>query len=189
VPPSRTYRLQIDRLLVLHHSRSIMACKCISKLARLWSPNLLYHGVQLHLQTRLITASKSISELAPSQPPSASPNLLDHGLQVHLQARSIMASKCISKLAQLQPPVHLHTCSIAASNCISKLPRSRPRSVSLSSLKRHFQEHLEAGQHRVCISYNELSIYPGVSEIYTACRWVHLRYSCISECIYIERLR
>jgi len=29
-----------------------------------------------------------------------------------------------------------------------------------------------AGQDRVCILYNEMmSIYPGVSEIYTSCRW------------------
>jgi len=47
-----------------------------------------------------------------------------------------------------------------------------------------------AGQDRLCILYNEMmSIYPGVSETYSACRCVHLRYSCISVCIYIERLR
>jgi hypothetical protein len=41
-----------------------------------------------------------------------------------------------------------------------------------------------AGQDRVCISYNEMmSIYPGVSKIYTACRWVHLCYSSIPICV------
>jgi len=164
-------------------------------------PISLDHGLQVHLQTRSITASKCISKPARSRPPSASPNSLDHGFQLHLQTRSIAACKCISKLAPSRLPiaspnslnhglqVHLQTRSIAASKCIYKLARSRHRSVSLSSLDWHFQAHLEAGQDRVCISYNEMSLYPGVSEIYTACRWVHLRYSCSSECIYIQRLR
>ena len=42
----------------------------------------------------------------------------------------------------------------------------------------------------MCLSYNEMiSICPGVSQIYTACRLVHLHYSCIPVCICIERLR
>ena len=73
--------LQIDSLQVLLQSRSIIACKCISKLARSWLP----------------TAS---SEFTRSRPPSASPNSLDYGLQVS----TILASKCISKLARLRPP-------------------------------------------------------------------------------------
>jgi hypothetical protein len=83
----------IDCLPVLVQTRSIMACKCISKLARLRSPNSLDHGLQVYLQTRSITASKvhlqsrsitasnCISKVAPSRPPSVSPNSLDHGLQ------------------------------------------------------------------------------------------------------------
>jgi len=171
VPPSRTYRLQIDRLLVLLQSRLIMASKCISRLGRSWPPrastNSLDCGLQVHLQSRSITASNCISKIGRLQHPSASPKSLDHGLKVHLQSRSITASKCISKLAW-----------------------SWPRSESLSSLDCHFQVYIEAGPERVCISYNEMmSIYPRVSEIDTPCRWVHLRYSCISKCIYIERLR
>jgi len=76
-----------------------MASKCLSKRARsrppsasLSSPNV---GLQLHLQTRSITASKCISEFTRSRPPCASPNLLDHGLKVHLSTRSITASKYI----------------------------------------------------------------------------------------------
>jgi len=37
-----------------------------------------------------------------------------------------------------------------------------------------------AGKDRLCISYNEMFIYPGVSQIYTPCCSVHLRYRCIS---------
>jgi len=33
-----------------------------------------------------------------------------------------------------------------------------------------------------------MAIYPGVSQIHSAHRWVHLRYPCISVCICIERL-
>jgi hypothetical protein len=44
-----------------------------------------------------------------------------------------------------------------------------------------------AGKYRVCVSYNEMmSIYPRVFQIYSPCRWVHLRYPCISVCVYIE---
>jgi len=74
--------------------------KCISKLARLRPPSLHNHGLQVHLQTRLIMASKCISQSARLWPPSASPNLHHYGLQV----RAVMASKCISKLARLRPP-------------------------------------------------------------------------------------
>jgi len=51
----------------------------------------------------------------------------DHSVQVYLQIRTITTSKCISKLA-----------------------RSRPRSVSLSSLDRHFQAHLELLSSTAC---------------------------------------
>jgi len=170
-PPSRTRSIAPScaspnslkcGLQVYPQTRSIMASNCISKLAQSRPP--------VHLRTRSIAASKCISKLARSRPPSASPNSLDHGLQVYLQTRSITASNCIPTLARSRPPVHLRTHSIAASKCISKLARSRPRSVFLSSHDRHCQAHLESGQDRVCISYNEMSIYPGVSAIYTACR-------------------
>ena len=51
----------------------------------------------MHLQTRLITASQCISNLAPLR----SPSLHNHSLQVHLQTRSITASKYILKVQQL----------------------------------------------------------------------------------------
>jgi len=64
------------------------------------SPNSLDHSLQVHLQTRSITASK----FARSRPPSASLSSLDPALQVHLWVHSISASKCISELAWSRPP-------------------------------------------------------------------------------------
>jgi len=104
-------------------------------------PISLNHGLQVYLQTRLITASKCISQLVRSPPPSVSPNSLDYGLQVC----TITASKCICKLARLCPPsaspnslnhgllVYLQTRSITDSKCISQLVRSRPPSTSWMS--------------------------------------------------------
>jgi len=105
-------------------------------------PIWLNHGLQAHLQTLSITASKCITELAPSQPVSASPNSVDHDLQVHLQTHLNTASKCCSKLAPLQPPGvsrHLHdyrlqVCPITTSKCITKIAWLRPRVASLCSL-------------------------------------------------------
>ena len=66
-------------------------------------PISLDHGLQVYLQTRSITASKSVTKLAQLQPPSASPHSLDYSLQVHLPPRSITASKCISILGRPKP--------------------------------------------------------------------------------------
>jgi len=60
------------------------ASKYWSNLARLRPPRSHDHGLQVHLQTRTITASKCISTLAQSWLPSASPNSLDHSLQVYI---------------------------------------------------------------------------------------------------------
>jgi len=94
--------LQIDRLKVLR-SRSIMACKFISKLVRSQppsaSPDSIDHVLKVHLQPRSITASM----LARSRPPIASPISLDHGLKVHLKTRSIMAPRGITKLGRSRP--------------------------------------------------------------------------------------
>ena len=104
---------------MLFQSQSIIACKCIYKVARSQpqcaSPNSIKHGLQLHLLSSL-----------------------DLGLQVHLQTRSITACKCISRLARLQPAsshnhglqVHLQTRSIPATKCITELLRSPSRSAS-----------------------------------------------------------
>jgi hypothetical protein len=66
-------------------THTIMASKCIFKLARSRlpsaSPHSLSHALQVHLQSRSIPAFKCISKLARSQSPIASPNSLVHGLQ------------------------------------------------------------------------------------------------------------
>ena len=73
-------------------------------------------------------ASKCISKLARSWPPSASLSSLDLSLQVHIQTRSITACKFAHSL----PPtyVHLQTRSILASRCISEFTRSTSPSAS-----------------------------------------------------------
>jgi len=105
------------------------------------------HGLQVHLKTRTITASKCIYKLAQSRPPSASPNLHNHGLQEILQTPSIAASKCISKPPQVQPPNlldhGLRVCTIMATTCISTLAWSRSRGTSLSSLDHGLHVHLQ----------------------------------------------
>jgi len=98
--------------------------KYLSKLSWLWPPSLRSHCLQVHLQTRSITASKfaqlwppsvylhsrwiisskCISKLAPIIPPSVSTNLVAHDLAVPLYIHSIMVSKCICKYAWLPPP-------------------------------------------------------------------------------------
>jgi len=132
----------INRLPVLVESRSIAASECISKPT--WSrppsvsPDLLDYGLQVHLQTHSITASKCISRLARLRHSS----LHDHSIHVHLKTHSFMAWK----FAPLWPPsaspisldhghqVYPQTYLITACKCISKHSRSRPPSVSPDSL-------------------------------------------------------
>jgi len=79
-------------------------------------PILLDHSLEVHLQTRSISASKCISTVARLLPASLFPNWLNYGLQVGTS----MASKCISKLAW-----------------------SQPLSASLSSLNLSLQVHIQ----------------------------------------------
>jgi hypothetical protein len=88
------------------------------------------------VRSRSITASKCISKLAWSLPPSESPNPHDHGLLVYLETRLIMACKA----APLWPPsafpisldynlrVHFQLYSFTASRCICKRAQSHPPS-------------------------------------------------------------
>jgi len=102
LPPK--LRLHIDRLLVLLQPRLIMACKCISKLARSQPPSAslssLEYSLQVNHQPCSIMASKCFSEVTRSRPPRASPHSFDSSLQVYLQTRSITASECISKFTR-----------------------------------------------------------------------------------------
>ena len=125
--------------------------------------------LQVLVHSHLITASKCISKLAQSRPPSVSTTSLDYGLQV----RTNKASKCISKVAQSRCrsaslssldhglQVYLPICLNTASKGISKLTRSRPRSISLSPLNLPFQAHLELLSSTACSQSR-----------YSVCRWV-----------------
>jgi len=67
---------------------------------RVSPPILIDHGIQVHLQTRLITASDCISQFTRSQHSSASPNSLNHSLQLNYQTCWNMVSMYLSKLTQ-----------------------------------------------------------------------------------------
>jgi hypothetical protein len=124
-----------------------MLYSILSRRASLPNYRLQIDRLQVLLQSRSITASKCISKLARSQPPSVSLNSHDYGLQV----RTITASKCISKLARSQPSsvslnsldhglqVQLQTRSITASKCITKLARLRLPSSHDHGLQVHLQ--------------------------------------------------
>jgi len=91
-------------------------------------------------------ASKCISKLPWSRPPSASPNSFDHSLLGYLLTCTSMASK----FAQVRPPashdhgpqVHLQTRCITASKCITKLERFQPPSSHGHGLQVHLQSRL-----------------------------------------------
>ena len=93
----------------------------------------------MHLQTRSIIASKCISTLARSWPPSASPSSLNHGLQVHLWVHLITRSSSAS-LNSLDHDlgVHLWVQSITASKRISTYTRLPHLSASPNLLEHGF---------------------------------------------------
>ena len=130
--------------------------KYSSNLDRSWaSPNTLNYGFQVHLWVHSISASKCISTLARSWPPSQSLSWLNLGHQAHLQSHSILASKCLSEYTRSWLPsalpnsldlglqVHLQTGLILASKCISEFTRSQPSSASPHSLDCGLQVYLE----------------------------------------------
>ena len=99
--------------------RTIMALKCISKVAPSQHSSECPNSLDYGLPVRTIKASKCISSLAGAWSRSASLSSLDHGLQVYLQISVISAWTVMFNLAQ-----------------------SLPRSVSLSSIDHHFQARL-----------------------------------------------
>ena len=125
-----------------------MASRFISRLARYRpasaSPILLDHVLQVHLETRSITASKCVS------------NWHNYGPQVYLQHPRIRASKCISKLAQSQPPsvspnlhnyslkVHHQCRSIPVSEWMSLFTRSGCSEPVVLEVRQRHQQHSAA---------------------------------------------
>jgi len=95
-------------------------------------PISLNHGLQVHLQSRSITANKRISEVnrssvskciskvARARPPCAPPSSLDLGRQAPRQTRPITPAKCISEFTRSRSPsasprsfdpgLHVHRC-------------------------------------------------------------------------------
>jgi hypothetical protein len=146
--------------------------------------------LQVLVQSRSITASKCISELARLRPPSSH----EHGLQVHLQTRSITASKCISEFTRSTSPsaslssldlslqVHIQTRSITASKCISEFTRSTSPSASQTrSIKYIFKERwrlygdtgvTEVDRVTGSIRSRPRSITACSQSRYSVCRWV-----------------
>jgi hypothetical protein len=144
-PSSHNYGLpgassnSLDYVLgVYHQNRSDTACQFVRSWPPTASPTSHDYGSGLNLYVHLITASKSMSNLARLWPPRSH----DYGLQVHLQTHLIMASMYISNLTQSHPPslspnslhhtfqVNLQTCSIIAPKCISKSARLPPLNAS-----------------------------------------------------------
>jgi hypothetical protein len=126
---------------------NVSARSAIHRLALSTRPNSLDYGLQVHLQTHFITASKCISNPARLDPPSTQ-NL---GLPVHLHSISIAISECISQFTQSRPPsvcsntvnyrlqLHLQTHSITASECISAFIQLSFSCAPRIALKHHLQ--------------------------------------------------
>jgi len=83
----------------LTDEKSLSSQPAVHRLPLRIRPNSLDYGLQVHLQSRSIMASKCISKCARLRPSSSH----DHGLQVQLHTHLITASKCFSKLARSRP--------------------------------------------------------------------------------------
>jgi len=95
-------------------------------------PIAIDHGLHVHLQPHSITASKCISKLAQSRPPSASLSYTISAFKcIFKLARSGFPSASLSPTWSLPPSASL-SYSMTASKCISKPARSWPSSASLS---------------------------------------------------------
>jgi hypothetical protein len=137
----------IDHLPVLPTTCSIIVSKLVRSHPPSVSPTSLDYSIEVHIHTRLITASNYISALASLQRTSVSVNSSYYGHKVPM----ITASMCIFKLARsrlrsVSPNslnYRLQGGMITACKCIYTLAGSQPCSVSLSSPNRHFQVHLE----------------------------------------------
>jgi len=186
-------------------AQTITAYMCISNLARSQPPrvfpNTLDWSLQLSLQPPSITASECISTFTRSQ--CGATVELDGRLPIiniplllawfRSEFMRKIGSSCKS-IEQGWEDMNGYPVMMNHTHCVDlwTLGKSVWGSAQTKWIYDAWQECMRprAGKDWVGISYNErMPIYPGVSKIHIACRWVHLRYPCISKCIYIERLR
>jgi hypothetical protein len=104
-----------------------------------------------------LTASLYLSNLACSQPPSASPNSLNDNLQLYYNTHMIMASKFAQSWGQsASPSLHNHVLqhlwihSVKALQFIPKLTQPLPQGLHYSSIQLHLQTHSITAS--ICIS-------------------------------------
>jgi hypothetical protein len=151
----------------------ITTSKCISKIARLRAQNLLDHSLGVHLYFHTISGwwHHATRTQTARQDYSATHPMVS---QRTLWARAVIINRC-RKWGRLQKRIPGH----------DELQKLHP-----SSKARHVCSGRRAGNDRVYILYNEMmSMYPRSSQIYTACRWVHLGYPCIAIYVCIESVR
>jgi len=148
IAQSRTFPASASPFNYTREVHMIMACKCISILARLQLPSASPNMVDYCLHVHTIMASNSITNLARSWPLSWN----NYRINDHFQTHPITACKCISELLDLglqvnlsvtwsRPPsessishdygLQLHL--TMASKCIAKLTWLQPPNASLSS--------------------------------------------------------
>jgi len=172
------------------------------------SPTLLDYNLQVYLQSPMITASK----LTQSLPLSTSLCSLDHGVveqwsskadnsswTLHRTSHGIWRQFVRKRSSSLKTVVSgwddikRYPAMMNHTNCVDQkcFERVREDQHRLCGSSKALQQWMRprAGKDRVSISYNKMmSIYSGVSQIYTACHWVHLSFPRIPVCIYIDRL-
>jgi hypothetical protein len=129
-PPAASSARQLKPKLIISHSQ---CCKLRNWWTVSWYP--------AHPQ---LTASKFLSNLAETQPPSVSPIFLDHGLQVcmimafqvHLPTRSIMASKFARSCPPSASPNSLNP-SLGVHLYVPPITETTVSRLSPSSLPHH----------------------------------------------------
>jgi len=119
------------------------------------------HGLQVHLQTHPITASKSISKSIQSQCWSSSPSPLDLSLQIQHQIRIIKALKCLSTLSPSIPQ------SVSLNSASLRLMVYVQTSFNYGLLM-HLSVHFVT---IICCTSN-CSITTCCLSRYTVCRWM-----------------
>jgi len=106
------------------------------------SPNLLHHGLQVHLWVQLGLSLQVHLSVTPSRPPNASPNPLDHCLQVHLWATRSRPPNASPNSLDYGLQVHLWVQLDLGLQVHLSITRSRPPNASRNPLDHGLQMHL-----------------------------------------------